>query len=180
MVQDERDFVVSLIRHPNGPVLDVGTGGCACVASHLIYRGYQVVASDRDRAVIHAARRLLARSRRRRRARLIRDDITHSKLRSESFLNIVSFNVLHHVADYASAVAELHRILAPQGRLIISDYDENGTGFLRKLKREVRRQFANVTPYSRPPERLVLVCEKAAASQSGPHETKPRLGKRAA
>lgn len=164
-VQDERDFVVSLIKHPNEPVLDVGTGGCACVASHLLYRGYQVVASDHDRVVIRAARGFLARRRTRKRVTLIRDDITHSKLRPESFLNIVSFNVLHHVADFTRAVAELHRILAPQGRLIISDYDENETGFLRMLRREVRRQFADVTAYSRPPKRLVLVCEKSAACQ---------------
>lgn len=81
--------------------------------------------------------------------------------------------MLHHVADYANAVAELHRILAPEGRLIISDYDENETGFLRKLRREVRRQFANVTAYSRWPMGLVLVCEKSATRQQLPKGRSP-------
>ena len=157
--QDERNFILFFIKYPEEPVLDVGTGDCACVASILARQGYGVVASDRDGGTIQSARRFLAQQGARKRVRLIRDDIAASRLKSASFLNIVCFNVLHHVPEYDNALGELHRILAPQGRLIVADYDEDGTGFLEKLQKAVHRHFDFVTVYRRPQERLLLVCE---------------------
>ena len=45
--KDERVFAFSLIKHPRDPVLDVGTGDCACVARILASQGTQVVALDK-------------------------------------------------------------------------------------------------------------------------------------
>lgn len=114
-VQDERNFALSLIKRPDKPVLDVGTGAWACTARHLIHRGYRVVGSDHDRVVLRAAKRFLARSRPSTDVTFIHDGITHSRLALASFLNVVCFNVLRYVAGYPDAVAELHRILAPEG-----------------------------------------------------------------
>lgn len=158
-VQDERHFILSLIKYPDQPVLDVGTGDCVCVASLLAERGHQVVALDSDAGAIRAAQKLLREQEAGEKVRLLRRDITASRLESTSFLNIVCFNVLHHVPEYEKALAELRRILAPGGRLIISDYDENGSGFLEKLEHAVGRYFPRVSLYHRPGERLLLLCE---------------------
>lgn len=157
---DERSFALSSIKYPSEPVLDVGTGGCACVACRLALRNMQVVALDKDRGTISAARKFLTKHHVSKAVRLMRDDITASSLPSNSFRNIVCFNVLHHVSALDSALGELHRILAEDGRLIISDFDENRDRFLVRLKQAVDRHFGNVTAYRRRFKRLVLICEK--------------------
>lgn len=158
--ENERSFALSLIKHPSEPVLDVGTGDCACVASILASQGTRVVALDKDRGTIRAAQRFLTTRNVKKAVRLLRDDITASGLSSSSFPNIICFNVLHHVPRFDSALAELSRILARDGRLIISDYDENGDGLLERLEEAVGRHFRSVTVDRRPSGRLVLICEK--------------------
>lgn len=158
--QDERSFALSSIKYPSEPVLDVGTGDCACIASILASQGTRVVALDKDRGTIRAARRFLTTRHVNKAVRLLRDDITASGLPSNSFRNIVCFNVLHHVSPLDSAVGELRRILARDGRLIISDFDEKRNGFLERLGQAVGRHFQSAAAYRRPRGRLVLICEK--------------------
>ncbi len=158
--QDERRFVLSLLKHPGKPVLDVGTGDCACIASILAGRGLQVVATDHDREKIRVARKFLVTKQAKKSVRLLQDDITASSLASNSFGNIVCFNVLHHVPRLDSALAELRRILVSDGRIVISDFDENGDGYLKRLKQAVGRHLRRTASYRRPSGRLVLICEK--------------------
>jgi ubiquinone/menaquinone biosynthesis C-methylase UbiE len=158
--EDERDFALSLLKHPGEPVLDVGTGDCACITSILVSKGMPVVAIDKDDSTVRAARRFLDRRHSSKSVRLLQDDIAASKLPSGRFCNIVCFNVLHHVPEFENALAELHRILRLDGRLIISEFDENRDGFLGRLQRAVDRYFRHVTPYHRRKGRLVLSCEK--------------------
>ncbi len=157
---DERSFVLSLIKHQGEPVLDVGTGDCACLASRLAIQGTQVVALDMDRGTTRAARGFLKTHHLKKHVRVLRDDITASRLPPDSFRNIVCFNVLHHVSQLDSALGELRRILASDGRLVISDFDEKRDGFPRRLKKAANRHFRSVTPYRRPMGRWVLCCEK--------------------
>ena len=159
--RDERSFALSSIKYPSEPVLDVGTGDCACLASILASQGSPVVAIDKDRGTVRAARRFLAHRHLNKAVRLLRDDITASDLPSSSFRNIVCFNVLHHVSPLDGALDELHRILTADGRVIISDFDENGDGYLERLELAVGRRFRRVTAYRRSSgRRVVLSCEK--------------------
>ncbi len=158
--KDERNFALSLLKYPGELVLDVGTGDCACIASVVANQGIPVVAIDKHDSTITAARKFVDSHHISQRVRLLQDDITASALPSDSFRNIVCFNVLHHVSQVEKALAELHRILASEGRLIISEFDENRDGFLGRLERAVDRQFGDVTPHHRWRGRLVLSCEK--------------------
>ena len=158
--ENERSFALSLIKHPREPVLDVGTGDCACVASVLAGNGTRVVALDKDHETLLDARICLGALGVKRTVRLVQDDITASGLGSNSFHNVVCFNVLHHIAHLGDALAELHRVLASGGRVIISEFDENHDGFLERLEKAVNRQFQSVTAYRRRSGRLVRVCEK--------------------
>ncbi len=155
----ERNFVLSLIKHPRDPVLDVGTGECACLAIILALRGTRVVALDWDHETVVAARMLLGAHHVKKLVRLLQDDITASSLASSSFRNIVSFNVLHHVPRFDRALAELSRILTSDGRLIISDFDENRDGHLERLIKAAHTQFRRVAAYPRSGGRMVLSCE---------------------
>lgn len=158
--KDERSFALSLLKYPGEKVLDVGTGDCACIASIVASQGILVLAIDKHDSTITAARKFVDRHHIGQRVRLLQDDITASALPSDSFRNIVCFNVLHHVPQFDNALAELHRILTLDGRLIISEFDENRDGFLGRLERAVDRLFRSVTPYHRWKGRLVLSCEK--------------------
>ncbi len=158
--RDERTFALSLLRHPGDRVLDVGTGECTCVASVAADLGIRVVAIDRDEETIGYARTFVRTMRISRFVELVRDDITASTLPSESFRNAVCFNVLHHVPDLDRALVELRRILSADGRLVISDFDENRDGFLDRLQRAATLRFRRVTAYPRSRGgRLVLSCE---------------------
>jgi len=158
--QDERSLLLSFLKYPGEAVLDVGTGDCACVASLLAAKKMVVVASDADAETVGAAEKFLRQEGLWQQVHLIQDDITASRLESGSFLNIVCFNVLHHVPHWQKALAELKRILAPGGRLLISDYNENRAAFVKELEKAVRRRFAFVAVDPRPQERLLLICEK--------------------
>lgn len=168
--QDERTLLLSFLKYPEDAVLDVGTGDCACVASLLAAQEIAVVASDADAETVGAAENFLRQKGLWQQVYLIQDDITASRLGSGSFLNIVCFNVLHHVPEWQKALAELDRILARGGRLLISDYDENSTGFVKELERAVRRRFALVAVHPRPQERLLFVCEKQPAGGDRIHQ----------
>ena len=64
----------------------------------------------------------------------------------------------------AGPIGIMHMKLAKAsgaGRVIISDFDENGDGYLEQLELAVDRRFRRVTAYRRARgQRLVLSCEK--------------------
>ncbi len=153
-------WLYSLLKYPHAPVLDVGTGGCACLAHALARMGRQVVALDNDHKMMLQAQKHLNVQENKKCVQLLQSDITALGLASRSFRNIVCFNVLHHIPRINDALNELHRILTSKGRLIISEYDENKDGFLIRLEQSAIRKFRNVALNRRPSGRLVLICEK--------------------
>ena len=91
---------------PGTLVLNVGSGGEIqnLVGEAATQIGFTVTSTDIDPA----------------RGPDVVDDIAHSSFPDETFDAIVVMEVLEHVLDPLSAASEIHRLLKPGGRLILS------------------------------------------------------------
>lgn len=155
----EREFVASLIRHVQAPVVEVGTGMCACLTLVLAVHDFRILALDRDADALADARKVLAGVDLLKRMTLIQADATTLPLRSGSIRTVVAYDALHHVEDLRGVLMDIARILHFRGRLIVSDWDEPANGFLGRLTRALRAYFRRVTILPRQ-ERRVYVCEQ--------------------
>lgn len=155
----EREFVASLVRDTQAPVVEVGTGMCACQTLILAVHDFRILAIDRDADAVADARRVLAGVDLLKRMTLIQADATTLPLRSGSIRTVVAYDALHHVEDLRGVLMDIARILHFRGRLIISDWDERENGFLERLTRALRAHFRKVRITPREVRR-VYVCEQ--------------------
>ncbi|HUB78261.1 MAG TPA: class I SAM-dependent methyltransferase [Bryobacteraceae bacterium] len=98
----------SLVR---GPLLDVGCGGGLFLAM-MRRRGFPVVGLDSSHDAAAAAWR-------HHRVTALVADLEHAPFRPGSFAGITMSHVLEHLADPCVYLAAAHRLLVPNGRLII-------------------------------------------------------------
>lgn len=142
-VLGEREFVASLVRDTQTPVLEIGAGTCACLTLVLAVHGLRILALDRDEDALADARRILAGVDLLKRTTLMQADAAALPLGVGSIRSVVAHDALHHTADMWGTVAEIARTLDPRGR----------------LTQALRAHFRKVTITPRE-ERRVYVCEK--------------------
>jgi len=157
-VRGERGFLASLIQDTNRPVVEVGTGACACLTLVLGASGFLTLAIDRDPDAAARARRLIAKTGLLRLATVAEADAAALPLRPKSVRTVVAYDALHHAPALRASIAEIARALHRQGRLIVSDRDEAKDGFLERLGRALRGHFHKVTVVPRRGRR-VYICE---------------------
>lgn len=158
-VSRERQFAASLIGDTRGLVVEVGTGSCPCMAAALASSGLRVLAVDWDAAAAAEARRVLGMAGLLGRVAVVQADAARLPFRPCSIHTVVAYSALHHASDLRGAVAGIAAVLHPKGRLIVSDWDEAGNGFLGRLVQALRARFGKVTMIPRSVRR-VYVCEK--------------------
>jgi len=93
-------------------------------AAHLAAAGHPVVGVDASEAMLARARRRLPG------ADLRVGELTRLPLEDESVAGAVCALALSHLPEIAGAIAELGRVLAPGGRLVISDPHPLASGVL--------------------------------------------------
>jgi len=99
---------------PNGLLLDAG-GGTGRVAEALRSMVREVVVADLSRGMLrHAADKGLA---------MACTPAEHLPFASSTFDRIIMADALHHVFNQLQTVAELWRVLAPGGRIVIIEPD---------------------------------------------------------
>lgn len=106
----------ALLKLPTqGRLLDAG-GGTGRVAAALRNQAAQTVVCDLSWGMLrktHGKGRLLA----------VQADVARLPFPADHFQRIVVVDALHHFPRQQEAVAELARVLAPGGRLVIEDFD---------------------------------------------------------
>src|SRR5688500_11162625 len=109
-----------LAAPPNATILDAGCGSCA-KSVLLAARGFTVVGTDFSEDALALAANTV-------RAHGVEDRITLKKgdllalpFASGQFKYVICWGVLMHVPEVKSALAELARVLAPGGVLILSE-----------------------------------------------------------
>ena len=102
---------------PRGRVLDIGCG-VGGLSSRLLRRGDEVVSQDMSESILDACRRSLAAQGLSdhgvRRGRI--EDISPA----ERYDAITALDVIEHIDDDRAAVAAMTRVLAPEGRLVVT------------------------------------------------------------
>ncbi|UCC83129.1 MAG: class I SAM-dependent methyltransferase [Gemmatimonadota bacterium] len=156
---EEREFVAELIVAQDEPVLEIGTGLCACMAQALARRGFRVFTVDRDRAAALEANQVLAAAGLRGRTRVVVADASNLPFRRGSVRTAVAYSALHHATDLEGAVRGIASVLNERGRLIVSDWDEGANGVLDRLLQALEAWFEEVTVVPRGIRR-VYVCEE--------------------
>jgi 2-polyprenyl-3-methyl-5-hydroxy-6-metoxy-1,4-benzoquinol methylase len=105
---------------PQSTVLDAGCGSCA-KSILLAARGFQVVGTDFSSNALKLAQETIKVTRFEDRITLKQADLLRLPFDSGQFPNILCWGVLMHVPDVERALAELVRVLAPGGRLVLSE-----------------------------------------------------------
>lgn len=126
-------------------ILDAGCGSCAksiLLASH----GFMVTGADFSPDALAFGRKTLAANGLSDRVTLHQADLTKLQFETGEFPYALCWGVLMHVPDLRSAMAELARVVAPGGALVISEgnmYSLQAIAF-RTLKRLLGRDRHNV------------------------------------
>lgn len=114
VIELEEPVVWSILASiPPGRALDVACG-TGRHAGKLVTHGHSVVGVDYTRAMLSVARRELPS------AVFAEADLLALPLADDAFNIVVCGLALAHVAQLAHAIAELARVLAPGGRLVVS------------------------------------------------------------
>jgi SAM-dependent methyltransferase len=154
---------------PEGEVLDMGCGP-GHHTRRLLDRGFTVVGADFSDAALEQAEQQIKGN-----VRWVQADLTHLPFETGEFTRVLCYGVLMHVPQLELAVAELARVVAPGGVLVISDgnmhsLDDLAIALLRRLRRK--------PPVS---QRTPRGCENWIATPKGPlfirHSNIPSLGR---
>jgi ubiquinone/menaquinone biosynthesis C-methylase UbiE len=121
---DERPIryhVVGLAKAHGGPVLEIGTGSCACMALSLALNGLQVTAVDLSAEAIRLARQ---KARERKVAAQItfrRADAARLPFDKGSYGVVVAFDALYYASHPEQVLAEMFRVCADNGLIIVTE-----------------------------------------------------------
>jgi 2-polyprenyl-3-methyl-5-hydroxy-6-metoxy-1,4-benzoquinol methylase len=140
------DYISKIFGDPGGDtVVDAGCGS-ATKTLHLARRGYRVKALDFSEAILLTARREAERAGVADRIEFDHGDLTALKLATGSASRVLCWGVLMHVPEVEKAVAELARIVAPGGTLIVSEGNKRSiqAWSLSALKRVLGRERAQI------------------------------------
>ena len=124
----------------NATILDAGCGSCA-KSVLLAARGFRVVGVDFSANALQLAAQTIKERGLVGRVSLNRGDLLGLPFKTVSFEYILCWGVLMHVSEVQRAVAELSRLLAPGGKLVLSEgnmYSVESLA-LRTLKRILGR-----------------------------------------
>jgi ubiquinone/menaquinone biosynthesis C-methylase UbiE len=140
------DQIAVYFGSPNaGPVVDAGCGS-GTKTLQLASRGYSVIGLDISAAVLDEAKRAAMSAGLADKITFQVEDLTRISLAANSQSRVLSWGVLMHVPDIEAAVAELARITAPGGTLVVSEGNMRScqAALLRGLKRLLGRNRAEV------------------------------------
>jgi len=135
-----RARVAALSQQCGGPALDIGTGACACLAVALARKGLRVTAVDHASSAVRIAQERAAGE-----LSAYLDvryaEATHLPFPNGAYRVVAAFDALCHAAEPAGVLAEMFRVCAHDGAVIITELNPAGRqathhrddGFEKKL-----------------------------------------------
>ncbi len=131
------DYVSEELAAPdNSVILDCGCGTCAH-SIRLAKRGFRVAGIDISECALEMARQRVAENGLGDRIKLQKENLLNLTFKPEQFRYALCWGVLMHVADLKLALKELHRVLKPNGFLVLSEI--NLRSLHAFLKRHIKR-----------------------------------------
>jgi 2-polyprenyl-3-methyl-5-hydroxy-6-metoxy-1,4-benzoquinol methylase len=140
------DYIARQFGDPSqASVLDAGCGS-ATKTLHLAKRGYRVLGLDLSESILENARAAVKKAGLESKVEFRRADLTQIDLPAAGMSRGICWGVLMHIPAVDKAVAELARVIAPGGTLIISEgnqYSLQAIG-LRTLKKLLGKERAEL------------------------------------
>jgi 27-O-demethylrifamycin SV methyltransferase len=131
-IDKERNFVLQQAKPLFGKILEAGTGkGHFAIA--LAKQGYSFVAFDISQEELHLAKLNLAYFGLENFADFRIENAEQTSFADGSFDIVFSVNTLHHLHSPYKVVDELTRILSQKGKLVLSDFTEEGFNIMGKI-----------------------------------------------
>lgn len=126
-IENERFYEIAFDRiekflnaNHGSVILDVGCGICAH-SVRLAKRGFYCYAVDFSNAILEEAKIYVHKRNVEKLITIQNEDITNLSFDDNSFDFILCWGVLMHIPDLERAVAELSRVLRPEGKIIINE-----------------------------------------------------------
>lgn len=113
-------------------ILEAGTGK-GHFASALAKQGYSLVTFDISQEEMHFEKLNLAYIGLEKQVDFRIENAEHTTFADESFGTIFSVNTLHHLQNTYKVIDELTQILSRSGKLILSDFTEEGFAVIGKI-----------------------------------------------
>lgn len=118
-----RARIARLAYIKGGPVLDIGTGACGCMATTLIRRGLRVTAIDLSLHAVQEVNGRVADSFYKT-LEILRADAASLPFLTGAYRTAVAFDMLCHVPDPGAILREMFRVSS--GMVIISELNSAG------------------------------------------------------
>ena len=170
-----RDALLKASGLKTGRILDIGMGGCACMAFFLARQGFDVTGVDRSPFAIHVARQNARMKRFKGTFVARRADATKLPFEDGVFDAVISFHSLHHMDEPIPAIREMFRVCLPEGMVLIADLNATGRkiykheadqdGLLQSIERVTRQRSSELRIADTRLDRL-FVCRKKGSVNS--------------
>lgn len=117
------------------PVLDIATGSGRMLLA-LVEAGYHVVSGDISEDVVRGTRERLG--------GLVHGeaefrvlDATHMDFENDGIESVVTANAMHHMEDPRRVLEEMARVLKPNGKLLLVEFNARGFDVIGQIHHEV-------------------------------------------
>lgn len=147
--RSQKRIAIEMLGGVGGRILEVGCGP-AVMTPDLLAMGFDVQGIDVSREMVRRARQRMAGHPLEKRCQFELGDVERLHFAPSTFNAVLCMGVLEYLPDYSRALAEIRRVLAPGGVVVLtvpnraSAYHVTRSGYLalRSLERQLRGRSA--------------------------------------
>ena len=138
-LEKERNFVLDKAMPIQGSILEIGTGkGHFTIA--LAQKGYRFVTLDISEEEQKFARENIAHLGLERNVEFQVGNAEELDFQDQSFDNVFAINLIHHLSNAFAVIDEMVRILSPEGKIVLSDFNKRGFKLIELIHRSEGRR----------------------------------------
>jgi ubiquinone/menaquinone biosynthesis C-methylase UbiE len=131
-LEKEKEFVLNESLPINGKILEAGTGkGIFTIA--LAKKGFSVISFDISAEALKIAKENISNANLEKFIELKKENGENLSFENEYFGTIFSVNTFHHLENPFIFLDELVRVLSKNGKIILSDFSEEGFKMLDEI-----------------------------------------------
>ena len=135
---DSRKFIIKKSKPSRGKMLEIGCGN-GYMTLELARSGYKFVSVDSDEDAVRKTALNLAYENLHTNVEFYVMDGKRLSFVGEYFDNIIVVNLFHHITDIDDMLLEMDRVLLPNGKIVMADFNNNGMGIINSVHKKEGR-----------------------------------------